>query len=148
MKKTIIISIVFIFLGIITGKTIYYINNNINKNIYNEQVYYFIQEGVYANKEIMEENTKKLSNKLITNNKGKYYVYLGITKNIKNAKKIEKIYKRLGYDIYLKEVVIKNDEFSYNLDEFDKLLETTKNTNDILTIEEVVLSNYDEITKK
>ena len=96
----------------------------------------------------MEENTKKLSNKLITNNKGKYYVYLGITKNIKNAKKIEKIYKRLGYDIYLKEVVIKNDEFSYNLDEFDKLLETTKNTNDILTIEEVVLSNYDEITKK
>lgn len=148
MKKTIIISIVFIFLGIITGKTIYYIKNNINKNIYNEQVYYFIQEGVYANKEIMEENTKKLSNKLITNNKGKYYVYLGITKNIKNAKKIEKIYKRLGYDIYLKEVVIKNDEFSYNLDEFDKLLETTKNTNDILTIEEVVLSNYDEITKK
>ena len=60
MKKTIIISIVFIFLGIITGKTIYYIKNNINKNIYNEQVYYFIQEGVYANKEIMEENTKKL----------------------------------------------------------------------------------------
>lgn len=34
----------------------------------------------------MEENTKKLSNKLITNNKGKYYVYLGITKNIKIPK--------------------------------------------------------------
>lgn len=149
MKKTLIIGFIFIILGFITGRILYdkvsdsqFVFKNTNNT------YYFLQEGVYSNEDIMNENTKKISNKLITKSDNKYYVYLGITKNIDIAKKIEKIYDDKNIDIYYKEIFINNEEFSNNVDQFDNLINSTNNLDDILTIEEVVLSNYQEIMEK
>lgn len=148
MKKTLLVGVLFIVLGFIVGKTLYYKLGGVEVTFNNQNTYYFLQEGVYSSEDIMNENTKKLSSKLITNNDNKYYVYLGITKSLDNAKKIEKLYKDEGYDIYLKEFSFSNEEFSNNVDQFDKLIESTNDLNDILTIEEVVLSNYEEIVRK
>ena len=145
MKKTIILSLIFTLLGTLTGLII---NTNDNKQIktFNEEKkYYFLQEGIYSNEKNMLENTKELDSKLVINENNKYYVYLGITKEEKIAQKIKNIYQNKGYSLYIKEINIDNEEFYNNVTQFDLLINNTNKENEILTIEEVVLANYEEI---
>ena len=149
MKKTLILGITFILLGIVVG--------TILRGEYQEEIldvfgtrknYYFLQEGVYSTEENLEENIKNLDAKLIIEEEGKYYVYLGITQVKENAEKIKKIYEKDGYQIYIKERNISNEEFYNNVSQFDLLIQSTDNSEEILAIEEVVLANYEEIIKK
>ena len=55
------------------------------------------------------------------------------------------MYKDKGYSIYEKEIEVDNSEFTSNISQFDILLESSKNDSDISTIEEVVLSNYENL---
>ena len=145
MKKTIILSLIFTLLGTLTGLII---NTNHNKQIrtFNEEKkYYFLQEGIYSNEKNMLENTKELDSKLVINENNKYYVYLGITKEEKIAQKIKNIYQNKGYSLYIKEINISNEEFYNNVTQFDLLINNTNKENEILTIEEGVLANYEEI---
>ena len=145
MKKTIILSLIFTLLGTLTGLIL---NTNYNRQLSTfseEKKYIFLQEGVYSNEKNMQENTKELTAKLIIKENNKYYVYLGITKEKENAKKISDIYENKGYSIYMKEINISNEEFYNNVTQFDLLINNTNKENEILTIEEVVLANYEEI---
>ena len=146
MKKTFILSFTFIILGIIFGIYLKYIYTSKIINVFSDgKIYYFIQEGVYSNEEIMRENTHELENKITVKNNNKFYVYLGITRDIKIAKKIKEIYNNKGYQIYIKEMNISNEEFYNKVYQFDLLIKNTNNDQEILTIEEVVLSSYEEI---
>ena len=78
----------------------------------------------------------------------KQYVYLGITRDSNNAKKIKAIYEKKGYQIYIKEQNLSNEEFYNNVTQFDLLINGTNKESEILTIEEVVLANYEELIKK
>lgn len=148
MKKTLIISGISILLGSLAGIIF---NNNYKEKIFNKinkkNNYYILQEGAYSSKEVMLENTKNISIKTLEKDNNKYYVYLGITKDIENAKKIKAIYENKGYQIYIKEVNISNEEFYNNVIQFDLLIKNTDNEQEVLTIEEVVLANYDELIK-
>ena len=148
MKKTVVISFMFLCLGLIVGTKIYDTKNSITSVFNNKETYYFLQEGVYSSKEIMEENTKMMNTKVVDYKNNKYYVYIGITKEIDIAKKIKNIYENEGHQIYIKEEKIENEELSSNITQFDLLINSTKDTNEILTIMEVVLANYEEIIKK
>lgn len=55
------------------------------------------------------------------------------------------MYNDKGYNIYQKEKNIKSDEFLNNVEQFDVLVENTKKEQDISTIQEVILSNYEEM---
>lgn len=148
MKKTIFTSIFLLILGIIIGTKI---NNTQNSlaNVFSEgKTYYFIQEGVYTSKQIMEENVNNINVKLIEHNNDKYHVYLGITKEESIAKRIKNIYEEEGYQLYIKEIKISNEEFDNNITQFDLLINSASSKEEILTIEEVVLANYEEIIKK
>ena len=112
------------------------------------KTYYFIQEGVYSSKEIMTENTKDIQVKTVDTLNNKQYVYLGITRDNNNAKKIKDIYEKKGYQIYIKEQNLSNEEFYNNVTQFDILVNSTDKESEILTIEEVVLANYEELIKK
>lgn len=147
MKKIIVTSIVLIVIGIIIGLKISDATASLEQVFQTGNTYYFIQENVYANKEVMQENTKNLSTKLIEEENGKYYVYVGITSNIDNAKKIKQIYEQKGYTIYIKERNLSNEEFQTNLTQFDLLLKNSSSEKEILTITEVILANYEEIIK-
>ena len=46
------------------------------------------------------------------------------------------------------EVELKNEEFYNNVTQFDLLLNNDISESEMLTIEEVVLANYEEITRK
>ena len=143
MKKIIISGLLFITLGFFIGKFIFkepLINSNKN-----QEKYYFLQEGVYQDKDNLQNNLTGITKKIIDHKDNKYYVYVGITKDLKVA---EKIYEKEGLDIHLKEKNLESEEFSTNVSQFDLLINDTNDSNQILTIEEVVLANYEEIIKK
>lgn len=146
MKKIVISSIILITIGFLIGKLIFMEDKNIFKS--NNNTYYFLLEGIYSDKDNLENNSKKLSNKIIDYQDNKYYVYVGITRDLEVAKKLENIYENEGYKIYKKEKNIISEEFSTNVEQFDLLIKENNDTDQILTIEEVVLANYEEIVKK
>ena len=148
MKQKIITSVILIFIGILLGIKIYDAKDNMLKVFNEEEMYYFLQEGIYASKEIMEENTKKIPAKAIIYDNDKYYVYVGITQKETIAKKIKSIYEQQGYQIYIKEKSVKDDEYQSNITQFDLLINSTDVPEEILTIEEVVLTSYEELTYK
>lgn len=149
MKKTLITSSIFILFGAILGINVYTkYKDGIISTFSNSNDYFFIQEGVYSSKELMQENTKNIKNKIIETNNGKYYVYLAITTDIEIANKIKNIYEKEGYQIFLKEVSLSNEEFFNNIIQFDMLIKNATTEKEILTIESVVLANYEEILKK
>ncbi len=149
MKKTLKISILSIVLGALVGIVL---NNNYKEKLSNSflndgKTYYFIQEGVYSSISSMQENTKDLLVKTVDSKNDKQYVYLGITRDEKNAKKLKEIYENKGYKIYIKEQNLSNEEFYNNVTQFDILIGSTNKETEILTIEEVVLANYEELIK-
>lgn len=150
MKKTLKISIFSIALGAIAGIVL---NNTYKEKLSNSflnegKTYYFIQEGVYSSISSMQENTKDLLVKTVDLKNDKQYVYLGITRDEKNAKKLKEIYENKGYQIYIKEQNLSNEEFYNNVTQFDILINSTNKESEILTIEEVVLANYEELIKR
>lgn len=148
MKKQLILGTIVLIIGLILGNKLYKTNLSLT-NVFSEgTTYYFLQEGIYTSKTILEENTNNINVKLIEEKNDKYYVYLGITKSEEIAKKLKKIYEEDGYQIYIKEIKLNNEEFDSNLTQFDLLINSTNSKNEILTIEEVVLANYEEIIKK
>lgn len=149
MKKTMIISLASIILGALSAMLLNSTYKEKLVNTFSEgKTYYFIQEGVYSSKEIMTENTKDIQVKTVDTLNNKHYVYLGITRDNSNAKKIKDIYEKKGYQIYIKEQNLSNEEFYNNVTQFDILVNSTDKASEILTIEEVVLANYEELIKK
>ena len=148
MKKKIFYSLILLVSGIIIGRKIYLATENIDIKINSPSTFYFLQEGVYSSKQILEENVKSMNMKVVDTKDNKYYVYLGITKDAAIAKRLKMIYEEEGYQIYIKEVSIANEEFLNNVIQFDLLINNTNNIEEILTIEEVVLANYEEIVQK
>ena len=93
----------------------------------------------------MQENVGDLTNKLAVLEDNKYYVYVGITMDKDNANKIKEIYEDMGYKIYIKSVALDNEEFVSNVSQFDLLVKESDSKDDILTVEEVVMANYEQI---
>lgn len=146
MRKLLIISIFAILLGGISGKLLFSKYEDIDQYVFSESnKVYFLQEGVYSSKQSLENNTKEINPKLVIKDNDKYHVYVGITKNKENANKIKKMYSDKGYSIYEKEKNVTNVEFLNNVEQFDVLVESTKKERDITTIQEVILSNYEEM---
>ena len=149
MKKTFAVSAIFIVLGLIIGNNIRKFNYNSVKEIVSKnESFYFLQEGVYEKKENLEKNIKNLEQKVVDYQDNKYYVYVGITKNKNIAQKIKKIYAKKGLNLYEKVKTISNEEFTNNVTQFDLLINNSTTDEEILTIEEVVLANYEEILNK
>ena len=145
MKRTIILAVVFLTLGTICGNFLYQKAPNSISVFQQDSSYYFLQEGVYTSKDVMQESIKDIPHKLVVFKDDMYYVYVGITKSEKNADKIQKIYEELGYQIHITTESLDNEEFSSNVTQFDLLVEEAESTEDVLTVEEVILANYEEL---
>lgn len=140
-KKFIISIIVVIVLGIVSAKSVYSLSENINK----KNTYYFLQLGVYDDMDSLSKDTKNIDDKLVLKENDKYYVYVGISKEKDNLKRISNLYKDYGYNLLIKEKIIMNEEFCINLEQFDKLLKNTKDLEELKKIMAVILSSYQEM---
>ena len=148
MRKIIIWSLIFIVLGFLLGEFIFTDKIELIKKLQKGDTYYFLEEGVYNDYNSISNNLTDIGKKIIVNKDNKYHVYVGITKDLEVLEKIKKIYENKNINIYPKEIILSSRFFSTNVDQFDLLIKETKDNDQILTIEEVVLSNYEEIIKK
>lgn len=144
--KIIKYSIFFIIVGYLFG-TIFF--NNISMFLVpTKNTYYVLLEGVYADRDSINKNTYNITNKIIDYKNNKYYVYLGITKDLVVFERLRKIYEKRGIKVVKSQRDFISDEFLASVNQFDLLIKDTNDDDQVLTIEEVVLANYDEIFKK
>ena len=88
-----------------------------------------------------------MKNAVLENKDNKIYVYIGITKDQDIAEQLIEIYKKKNINLNIKEKYITNEEFKSNIEQFDLLIKSSKNEDEIIKIQEVVLANYEEIIK-
>ena len=148
MKKILIRGIIFIIFGFFLGQVIFGDGKNYLNRLRKMDTYYFLQEGVYTDEKMLQNSLGELSQKIIDLDEDKYYVYVGITKDLEVAERLIDIYEKKGLKIYKKEKIVSSLEFSENVNQFDLLIKNTQEEDQILTIEKVVLANYEEILKK
>ena len=148
MKKIILKGILFVIIGFFLGEVIFGNTKDYLKRLKKMDTYYFLQEGVYSTKESLQRNIENLTHKTIDYQDNQYYVYVGITKDEKVLDTLKNIYEKKGYSLYIKEKDLSSEEFSENVNQFDLLIKNTEEEDQILTIERVVLANYEEIIKK
>lgn len=147
MKKIIIKSLIFIVIGFILGQFIFGGKIELIKHLQNKDTYYFLEEGVYNSYDSIQNNVN-IYRRIIENKDNKYHVYIGITRDKKVLEKLKKIYKEENINISVKEITLESPEFKNNVEQFDLLIKQTADSSQILTIEEVVIANYEEIIKK
>ena len=128
-----------LLLGFISAEVIY---NDYKKNLddtkYNA---YLIQIGSFDD---LDYEVNK-DNYLVLKENGMYNVYAGITTKLDNASKIKKMYENKNINSYIKPTVIDNVEFMNNLEQFDILIEEVDNSDNLISINDVIISRYEEL---
>ena len=106
---------------------------------------YFLQYGVYTN---IDSADIKVDKYIKVEEDGKYYVYVGMTTSMENAKKIQDGYKDKGIELYIKQNYVSNNEFVSELSQYDILLSSSKTDEEMNSILSTVLSSYEEFVLK
>ena len=145
MKISFIIPIICsILLGWFFGNFIYNQYSDISKEYKESEVIYFLQQGVYSNDQVLKKNIANLQAYTTVENNNKYYVYIGITNNYEDALKIKEVYKKQGYELYIKEDHINNKFFINDLKQYSTLLKSTDDFTKLNGILKAVLASYEE----
>ena len=140
-KKFLISAVIMMILGIGSAKVVYSKTNGLDSK---KDSTYLLILGTYNSKNSLYDDTKSISNLLVLKEKNSYEAVVGISKIKENLEKISKLYKSLGYNLFIKEKNIKNKTFLINLEQFDKLLIEAKTNDEIKTINSVIVSCYEE----
>lgn len=138
MKKTFIFIIIAMILGFISAEVIYKdYQKDLDNTKYNA---YLIQIGSFK-----DDNEIDASKYLVLEENGIYNVYAGITTKLSNASKIKEIYEEENIESYIKPIVIDNVEFISSLEQFDVLLSEVDNKENLISINDVIISKYEEL---
>lgn len=138
MKRKIMFLIFPIVIGFILGVVIYSdYKNNLDNSVYNA---YLIQIGSFND----DSNIDK-SKYLVILEDGIYNVYAGITTKLSNAIKIKEIYEEEKINSIIKPTIINNIEFISNLKQYDLLLSEINQKDNIKSVNDVIISNYEEL---
>lgn len=130
--------------GLILGN-IFYKKYEKEQNLDNEYNSYLLQLGIYNSKEEMTKGTNDIENYMVVEKENKYYVYLGISTKKDNAEKLQDAFLENDINVSIKKSVINNIEFMSNLEQYDILLDSASSNEDIMSINEVILSSYEEM---
>ena len=151
MKKYIIPIVLALVVGLVLGRFMlnqYNFEGKIIPVMNNKKQAYFIQQGVYSSKESMENNVKDFPYYIYMVDNDKYYVYIGITFLEENMDKIKGYFKQKGYDTYVKEISISDQNFIMVLEQYDSLLKESNDYEVIGTICSQILNKYEELVLK
>lgn len=105
---------------------------------------YFLMEGAYSTKEQAKKAVTDIKPYLIVKEDANYIVYLAITSSNDNLEKLKKMYKEESINTSIKKMSIENEEFLATLEQMDILLRKAKTDDEVNSINEVVLANYQE----
>ena len=81
---------------------------------------YLLQYGSFINKEVMNENIKRLDDYIIYEHDDKYYVYVGAYINLDTANKMKKYFENENIYTYIKNDYIGNSDVINKVKELDK----------------------------
>ena len=146
MKKVLIKGLFFVIVGFIIGQFIFKEKIELIKKLQKGDTYYFLEEGVYN--DYNNISNTNINRRIIDTKDNKYHVYIGITRDKEVLEKLKSIYEKDSINITVKEINLESLEFKTNVEQFDLLIRNTNDVSQILTIEEVVIANYQEIIKK
>ena len=107
------------------------------------KVIYFLQQGVFSNNNSLNEDISNLDVHLVEHENDNYYVYVGLTSSYELAEKIKGIYKEKGYNLYIKEKNITNKVFINEIGEYDKLISTSNDFDNLNKVLSVVIDSYE-----
>ena len=99
---------------------------------------YFLQYGSYISRDVMEQNVKELDNYLITEEDGKFYVYVGAFINLENAHKMQKIYENKNIYTYLKNDYIGDNKIIETISKLEK--EVKESDMDLVKINKEIIN--------
>lgn len=147
MKIKFLIPVIFsIVIGFLLGQVFFNEYDDKSLTVFNEgESVYFIQLGVYKELENIKQTVSNYDDFLIELENDGYHVYAGITKIKKQAELIKDYYESLGNNVYIKERKLTNNTFLNILEEYDKITTIASNNDDLISIERIVLSNYEEM---
>ena len=136
-----------ILIGFLFGQVIFsnYEKSNISVNTFNEgEKVYFIQIASSSSKDDLT-NITSYENYLCLLENNTYYLYGGITKSKEISNIISDAYKNKKFNTKIVTKYINNNTFINILTEYDKVVKISSNSDDLFTIERIVLSNYKEV---
>ena len=146
-KRFIFSLIIAIVSGALLGHTLFEKFKEEEQTVFNDMSpIYFLREGVYDNLEYALANANKFDTKIIVKDKAKYYLYLAISKSEDNLASIKKIYNDKNLVVETKN--IKNESFLTALEQMENLFKKASSDEEKLTIEKVILANYEELVLK
>ena len=146
MKMNIVVPIICaVLLGYLCASFIFN-QYGVNSLVFNEDKnIYFLQCGAYTTEEASQKEIEGITEKITVKEGEKYYSYIGMTTDNKIAKNIQEMYKEKGIDIYIKSSYLENEDFISQLNQYDILLEASKNLDEVNSVLKTVLATFDEI---
>lgn len=147
-NKFIVSVLVAVLLGSLIGHTLFQKYRQEDMQVFQEDVVYFFEEGVYDNQERAENATTAISTKLIVKEDAKYSVYLAITQDKNNMESLKKMFADETLNVTIKEMAIENSSFLTSLEQMDGLMKQVKTNEERETINRVILANYEEFVLK
>lgn len=147
MKKTIIWIIVALVSGAMLGKLTFdrYEEIDVQQTISLNDKIYMIKYGTYKSEDEMANKVTDVERYIYIEDDGKYKAYVGASTTKKNAQKIVDIYTNKNIELTIEKVVINNDEFIQNLNEYEKLLEATEDERSLIIIQKQIMSCYEQL---
>lgn len=146
-KRFIFSLIIAIVSGALLGHTLFEKFKEEEQTVFNDiSPIYFLREGVYDNLEYALASANKFDTKIIVKEKAKYYLYLAISKSEDNLASIKKIYNDKNLVVETKN--INNESFLTALEQMENLFKKASSDEEKLTIEKVILANYEELVLK
>jgi hypothetical protein len=146
-KRFIFSLIIAIVSGALLGHTLFEKFKEEEQTVFNDMSpIYFLREGVYDNLEYALASANKFDTKIIVKGKAKYYLYLAISKSEDNLASIKKIYNDKNLVVETKN--INNESFLTALEQMENLFKKASSDEEKLTIEKVILANYEELVLK
>ena len=140
MNKSFVVPfIICIVLGVISAQIVYSrYKVNLEASLINA---YFIKVNSSFDEELSNDDFKYL----VLEEENSFNVYVGITTDLFNANKIKSIYEEKDFDVSIVPVIVDNVEFISNLEQYDILISEVDNDNNIISINDVILSSYEEM---
>ena len=93
---------------------------------------YLLQYGSFINKDVMNENIKKLNDYIIYEHEDKYYVHVGAYINLDTARKMQKYFENENIYTYIKNDYLGNSDIIKQIKELDKEILDDKNNNKLM----------------
>ena len=100
---------------------------------------YLLQYASFINKDVMEENIKKLDDYITYEHDNKYYVHVGAYVNLDTARKMKKYFENENIYTYIKNDYLGNDDLINQIREIDKKILDSDSNEEILVNNKKIL---------